>query len=93
MKPVSLSDYVIALLELLEAEGRELKQQSVKLGYSLGLISLGFILALIAFGFLLWAIYGLLSQNMSPEYAALTMSGIALLLAFILFGASRWMRR
>ena len=92
MKPVSLSDYVIALLELLEAEGRELKKHTVKLGYSLGLISLGFTLALIAFGFFLWAIYSLLTHTMSPEMAALTMSGVALIFAFILFGVSRWIR-
>ena len=92
MKPATLSDYIIALLDLLEAEGRELKKQSVKLGYSLGLISLGFTIVLIALGFFLWAVYGLLIQTMSSEMAALTMSGIALLLSLIIFGVAKWIR-
>ncbi len=93
MKPATISDYLIALFELVEAEGREFKKQGLNMGFSLGLIVLGFIVLLASFGFLIWSVYGFLSQVFSVGLTFFFMFILTFILAIIIFGISKWISR
>lgn len=90
MRETSISEYLIALLELVEAEGRELKRQTLKVGFSLGLILLAFGLIFTAFGFLIWGAFIFLNTQMSQQFAAFTLGGIIFLLSFAILGIAKW---
>jgi uncharacterized membrane protein YczE len=90
MRETSISEYVIALLELAEAEGRELKKQTLKVGFSLGLMLVAFGLIFTAFGFLIWGLFIFLTTQMSHQLAAFTLAGIIFLVSFIVLGIAKW---
>ena len=93
MKQSGLSDYIIAILELFEAEARAFKRESVSLAFSIGFILLGIGVLFIAFGFLLWAIYVALSASFGASIGALLSAGVALLLSVGIFLVVSWQSR
>ena len=93
MRQSGLSDYIIAILELFEAEGRALKKETVRVAYSFGFILGGMGLLLISMGFLLWAIHGMLCEAFSPNMGTLITAGIGFVMSLLLFGMARWLSR
>ena len=88
-----MPEFVIALLELLEAEGRALKLAVRRVSFGLVFLLTASALILTALGFLLAAGYLALSAALGSALAALIMGGVSLLLAAILgFIAYRAMR-
>ncbi len=89
----TISDLVIAFFDLLEAEGRALRENAMNVGAGLGIVLLAMLVAGVAVGFFLWGIYQLLLGWFSPPVTALLMSLLALLLSFLLLGIARWLTR
>jgi len=88
-----MPEFVIALLELLEAEGRALKLAVRRVSFGLVFLLTASALILTALGFLLAAGYLALSAALGSALAALIMGGVSLLLAATLgFIAYRAMR-
>ena len=73
-----LSDYLIALLELLEAEGRSAKRNAYALATAAAIFSLGTLLLAGAAGFLISALWLALILVMDPALVAL-ICGVLLL--------------
>lgn len=73
----------IAAFELLEAEGRLLKRQLIRLGMAVGLGVVMLILLLAGLGFLLMGFFMMLSREMPAGPAALVVAGCTWLVAFI----------
>ena len=93
MKQSGLSDYIIAILELFEAEGRALKKESLRVAYSFGFILAGIGILLISAGFLLWALYSTLSVAYGDNIGALITAGLGMLLSILLFVIASWQSR
>ncbi|WP_457750070.1 phage holin family protein [Sulfurimonas sp.] len=93
MKEVSIAQYTIALLELFEAEGRNLKKEVVKTGVLLGFIFLGFSILFVSVIFLLWGIYSFFITIMSPAWAGVSISGICFIIAVMIFGIVKWQKQ
>jgi len=91
MRGSGLSDYIIAILELFEAEGRALKKETVKVGYSLGFILAAIGILLIAMGYLLSAFNGLLADAYGANIASLITAGIGIGLSLTLLLVARWL--
>ncbi len=88
-----MPEFVIALLELLEAEGRALKRSVRRISFGLVFLLTASALILTALGFLLAAGYLALAAALGSTLAALIMGGVSLLLAATLgFIAYRAMR-
>jgi len=99
MSKVTISDFTIALFELVEAEGKALRQ-SIRLflteerlalektafssGLSIALAGAAIFSLLIALGFLTWGIYGLCVTYISPP-AAPFITGVLWLVAALVF--------
>ncbi len=67
----------------MEAEGRTLKENTMRVGWGMAFVALAAIFILIAGGFLLWGIYEQLLTVMSQPAAAMLISLTALILAAI----------
>lgn len=89
----TISDLVIAFFDLVEAEGRVLRRQTVRVGIGLGCVGLALFIALIGVAFLLWGGYQLLLLWLSPATAALVMALAAGLLAAVFLVSARWLTR
>jgi len=89
----TISDLVIAFLDLLEAEGRQLRQSALDLGLSLGVVVLAMVVGGVAVGFFLWGVYQVLLTWFTPPVTAFFMSLLALVLALMLLGVARWLNR
>ena len=86
----ALAELAIALVELLEAEGRDLRRSLIRTGAGLGLIVTSVILGLTGFGLCLWSAYLYLGTLLEPPQAALATGGLTLgLSAILLWIASR----
>lgn len=83
----ALSDYVIAMLELLEAEAKNAQKGLVKLGISLTLVSVAGLLLLAAAAFFVWSLYIYLLTVMAAAPATL----ICGLLLLVLAGGLLWL--
>lgn len=80
---------IIAVADLLEAEGRELRRQATRLGWGLALIALSCLLATVGFGCWLWGLFEHAAQAYGPANAAL-LTGTA---AVVLAGLVAWLIR
>ena len=78
-----LSDIVIALVELLEAEGRNAKRHAWKLATAVGIFALGIVVLAGAVGFLIAGLYLGLATVLHPAWVA-TICGGALLLVGVI---------
>jgi len=80
---------VIALLDLLEAEGRVLRQQAVCLGIGLALVGAAAVLVFVGLGCGVWASYLYFGNWLAPPAAA----GAAGLVALAGAGVLLWLAR
>ena len=71
----------VATIELLEAEGRNLRKHLVRLAIAAGFGVFLMVLALTGFGFLVFGLYLLLAQYMAPSYAAMVVGGAGIVLS------------
>ena len=85
----ALSDFVISLLELLEAESRSLRKGVVTLGTSLVFVSLAGFILFFALAFLIWSLY----QALTPLLPAAVVSLLCGLTLLILAGVCLWIAR
>ena len=79
----SLADLAIALADLVEAEGRSLRRNIVRVGNSLTLIAIAVLLAAAGAGMLLWALYQSLAAAVGSALGAL-LTGLAGLIAAVI---------
>ena len=79
----SLSDDLISLLDLLEAEGRSAKRNAYALATAVAVFTLGTIIMAGSVGFLVVALYLGLTTVMSPAWVALV-CGLTLLLTGVI---------
>jgi len=93
VKEISISQYIIALLDLFEAEGRNFKTQVLKTGILLGLIFLGFSILFIAVLFLMWGVYSFFITVMNPALAGVSVFGMCAVVAVIIFGVVKWQKQ
>lgn len=77
---------MIALAELLEAEGRALRQATLRTGIGLACLLIAAVVLLVGLGFCLWAGYQWLSMAMSPIAA----KGLIGLLMVAMAGGLAW---
>ena len=75
---------MIALADLLEAEGRTLRRSAARLGLGLGMIVLAVAFAAAGLGLCLWAAYQYLATALGQTPAVL-LAGVAALVAAGLF--------
>lgn len=93
MKMTGIADFIIAFLDLLEAEGRALRRAVMRLGWGLAFMLLAVLLLLAAAVFSLMGMYLFFASQFSPALAALLVSCITLLLALIIAGIAHWRTR
>lgn len=93
MRGSGLSDYIIAILELLEAEGRALKKETVKVGYALGFVLAGIGLLLISMGYLLYAFHGVLSDAYDKNLGSLMTAGLGFTISVLFLVMAKWLSR
>lgn len=73
-----LSDYLISLLDLLEAEGRSAKRNAYQLATAVAVFALGTLLLAGATGFLVAALYLGLTRVLDPAWVALICGAVLL---------------
>ena len=93
MRGSGLSDYIIAILELFEAEGRALKKETAKVGYALGFVFAGIGLLLISMGYLLYAFYGVLSDTYGQNLGSLMTAGLGFIMSVLFLMMAKWLSR
>lgn len=74
----AIAEYVIAIADLVEAEGRALRQGAVLVGWALALIVLATALLLFGVGLWIWALY-LLAETVLPAWLAAALTGAIIL--------------
>jgi hypothetical protein len=90
----AIADFVIAFLDLLEAEGRTLKKAVMRVGTSILMLLVALMFLLAAVGFFLVGMYQyLISQFPSSPVAALALAGLSLLMALVITGIAHWRTR
>ena len=89
----TIADFIIAFLDLLEAEGRILRRAVMHVGWGLALLLVACVLVLASAGFFLVGIYLHLASQFSPPVAALLVSLLTLLLALVIAGIAHWRTR
>jgi hypothetical protein len=72
---------VIALADLLEAEGRALRKSVVRVGGGIACLGVAMILAVFGVGLCLWAVYLWLVTSLGSAGAAAVIGGVLLCLA------------
>jgi len=90
MRGSGLSDYLIAILELLEAEGRSFKKEALKVAYSLGFILVGMGLLLLSFAYFLWAFNAMLLDVYTQSVASFMTAGLGLGISLMVLGLAKW---
>ncbi len=108
MSKVTISDFTIALFELVEAEGKAL-QQSIRIflteerlaleqtafssGLRVALIGAAIVSLLVALAFLSRGIYGLCVTYFSPQAAPFILGIIWLAISLVFMAAAAWRRK
>ena len=77
----SLAELLIALCELIEAEGRALRHSLMRTGASLALLLVSAVLGLVGLGFCLWGAYLYLGTKLDAPLATLATGSLTLLLS------------
>jgi hypothetical protein len=80
----ALAEFIIAIFDLIEAEGRLAKKHLVRLGGAFVIALAALPLVLAAFGALVWALYLSLVPTFTPVQALLICSLVLLLLAALM---------
>lgn len=77
----NISRFTLALCDLMEAEGRDLRRSVMRTGTGLCLVMVGAVLLLLSFGFILRSLYLWMSASMSQPPALLVTGVITLCIA------------
>jgi len=93
MRGSGLSDYIIAILELFEAEGRVLKKETVNIAYAFGFIIAAIGILLISFGYLLSAFSGVLIEQYGQNMGSFITAVIGLTLSVIFLLVAKWLSK
>lgn len=75
---------VIALADLLEAEGRALRKAVLRTGAGFALLIIAALFALAGLGLCMWAVYLWLATSLGPSGAAALTGAMSLILAGVL---------
>lgn len=75
-----MTNLLIALVELIEAEGRSLRKETIEVGFRLGALFFAGVLFAAGVAMFGWAVYQYLLTIMSASLAALLMGSVAILL-------------
>lgn len=75
---------MVAVFDLLEAEGRTLRRTIIRSGTGLALIAVAALLALASFGLCIFGAYQYLTTVIEPAVAALMTGGITLLFSLVI---------
>ncbi len=86
----SISEYIIAIFELAEAEGRTLKQEMMKLLLSFVLLLVFAFFLITAYLFLMYGLHTYFTSFMSGYAAGFLLSGISLLIALSILVLIKW---
>ncbi len=89
----SLVELSIALLELLEAEGRSLRKATMNTGRALVLLFAAGLFLIAGAGLLAWALYQHLLTLTTPALSAAGVGLLVLLLGGVLLWLSHWRSR
>lgn len=89
----AIADFIIAFFDLVEAEGRTLRQAIIRTGWGLLLLLIAALLVLSAAGFFLLGMYQYFSAQFASPVAALLLSALTLLLALFIAAVAHWRTR
>lgn len=88
-----LTDFLLAVVDLFEAEARALRRGVARLVTSATLVVCAGVLVLAAVGLLTWSLYQYLLRYFDPA-AAGGIGGVTLIIvAAIMFGVAKWLSR
>lgn len=90
MSKVTLSEFIIALLELLEAQIAEIKLSIHKSAWSVGLVILSVLAIVVGFIFVLWGMKLIFDDLVGPILSAFTVAIISLVFAYFFAKAAAW---
>ena len=85
----ALADLLIAVFDLVEAEGRAFRASVARLKTGLALSAVAILLLLAGTGLIIWGLYQALAAPLGPAGGALVTGTIASLLGACLFWAAR----
>ena len=88
----SISQYLIAVFELVEAEGRELKSQIISLFSSIAFLILFVFFFIASYALFMFGMYEYLTQTLTSYESAFILSGITFVISFITLGMVKWLR-
>ncbi len=88
----SISSYIIAIFELIEAEGRELRSSIVGMFSSLLFVILFGIFILSSYALFMFGLYEYLILSMSNFASAFILSGVTFFIALLTLGVATWRR-
>jgi hypothetical protein len=77
----SLTEWLLALLDLLQLEGRVLRRNVLRLSCSLALLTIATLLLIAGVTLIGWGLYQLMEPRVGPEFAAIILGLTLLLLA------------
>lgn len=78
-----LSEFVVKVADLAEAEGRQLRAVVAAVGLGLALVIVAALIAVVGIGLLILAVYKAFESSMGPAWAACVSGAIALTIAGI----------
>lgn len=88
----SISSYIIAIFELIEAEGRELRSAIITIFTSIIFLVLFSLFILSSYALLMFGLYEYLILSFSSYVSAFILSGVTFIIALITLGFVTWRR-
>lgn len=88
----SITEYIIGIFELFEAEVKSLKKGILNLFISIGFIFVAIFLLFVAFIFIAMGVHDFYATLMLSYQADFATAGTFILLSVLILGAIKWMR-
>ena len=88
-----LTELLLAVVDLLEAEARALRRGVARLVTSATLVVCAGVLVLAALGLLTWSLYQCLLRYFEPAAAGGIGGGALIIVAAVMFGVAKWLSR
>jgi uncharacterized membrane protein YcjF (UPF0283 family) len=93
MSKVTLSEFIISVVELVEAQFEEMRRSLHKSAWSVAYILISSLLALFGFLLSLWGIKLILEQYIGEVGSYFALSALTFLLAFIVAKVAKWIAK
>jgi hypothetical protein len=93
MSKVTLSEFIISVVELVEAQFEEMRRSLHKSAWSVAYILISSLLALFGFLLSLWGIKLILEQYIGVVGSYFALSALTFLLAFIVAKVAKWIAK